>query len=93
MQKPQQEGEQNAQAGGTHATQEFLAGKSHKIEELPLKKQLELKRESTYRNTQQEMDKWIGIVKLNREKESLNFAKKERDNAATINFFPSAPIN
>jgi hypothetical protein len=39
------------------------------------------------------MDKWIGIVKLNREKDSLNFAKSERDNAANVNFFPATPLN
>lgn len=39
------------------------------------------------------MDKWIGIIKLNREKESLNFAVKEKDNAASVSFFPAAPIS
>jgi U3 small nucleolar RNA-associated protein 14 len=54
---------------------------------------LKIKRESTYRNTQQETDKWIGIVKLNREKDTLNLVKKDKDNAASINFFPSTPIS
>jgi U3 small nucleolar RNA-associated protein 14 len=70
-----------------------LQSKSQKVKELPLRKQLEIKRESTYRTTQQEGDKWIGIVKLNREKDSLNFAKHERDNAASVTFFPSTPLN
>lgn len=34
-----------------------------------------MKRESNYRATQEEMDKWIGVVKMNREKETLNFGK------------------
>jgi hypothetical protein len=34
----------NKSAAGTNATQEFLVAKSQKVEELPLKKQLELKR-------------------------------------------------
>ena len=80
-------------AAGSAATQQFLAQPSQQVAELPLKKQLQLKRESTYRNTQQEMDKWIGIVKLTREKDTLNFVKNERDNAAQVGFFPSAPLN
>lgn len=39
------------------------------------------------------MDKWIGIVKLNREKQTLNFAVKQKDNAASVGFFPAAPIS
>jgi hypothetical protein len=39
------------------------------------------------------MDKWIGIVKLNRERETLNFVKHEKDNAANVSFFPSKPIS
>ena len=39
------------------------------------------------------MDKWIGIVKLNREKDTLNFVKNEKDNAAQVDFLPSAPLN
>ena len=39
------------------------------------------------------MDKWVGIIKLNREKESINFAVKEKDNAASVSFFPAAPIS
>lgn len=70
-----------------------MHAKSQKVEELPLRKQLEIKRSSTYRATQEEGDKWIGIVKLNREKESLNFAKREKDNAASVTFFPSTPLN
>lgn len=78
---------------GSGLTQEFLNAKSQKVEELPLKKQLQIKRESTYRVTQEEGDKWIGIVKLNREKDTLNFAKHEKDNAASVTFFPSTPLN
>jgi hypothetical protein len=39
------------------------------------------------------MDKWIGIVKLNREKDTLNLVKKEKDNGGGIGFFPNAPIS
>jgi hypothetical protein len=39
------------------------------------------------------MDKWVGIVKLNREKETLNLSKKEKDNAASVGFFPATPIS
>jgi len=38
------------------------------------------------------MDKWIGVVKMNREKESLNFQNKDLVNL-NVNFFPSQPIN
>lgn len=54
---------------------------------------MQIKRESTYRTTQQEGDKWIGIVKLNREKDSLNFVKREKDNAANVAYFPSTPLS
>ena len=38
------------------------------------------------------MDKWVGIVKVNREKESLNFVNKDQDEV-NINFFPQKPVN
>lgn len=38
------------------------------------------------------MDKWVGIIKVNREKESLNFTQKEIGNL-NVNFFPAQPIN
>lgn len=38
------------------------------------------------------MDKWVGVVKMNREKESLNFGKNEKD-IARVNFFPNKPIS
>jgi U3 small nucleolar RNA-associated protein 14 len=63
------------------------------VQNIPLREQLRLKREGTYRSTQQEMDKWVGIVKLNREKETLNLVPKDRDNAANITSFPTKPIS
>ena len=39
------------------------------------------------------MDKWIGIVKLNREKDTLNLVRKDKDNGAGVSFFPSAPLS
>ncbi len=60
------QGEEVKDGGPSTVTQQFLEAGSQKVEELPLRKQLQIKRESTYRTTQQEGDKWIGIVKLNR---------------------------
>ncbi len=34
-----------------------------------------MKRETNYKTTQEDMDKWIGIIKVNREKETINFSK------------------
>lgn len=39
------------------------------------------------------MDKWVGIVKLNREKDTLNLVKKDKDNAANVNYFKTTPMN
>jgi len=39
------------------------------------------------------MDKWVGIVKLNREKETLNLVKKDKDNGNSVSFFPATPIS
>lgn len=39
------------------------------------------------------MDKWVGIVKHNREKETLDLTHKDKDNAANISFLPSKPIS
>ena len=38
------------------------------------------------------MDKWVGIIKVNREKESLNFYQKDIGNL-NVNFFSAEPIN
>jgi U3 small nucleolar RNA-associated protein 14 len=38
------------------------------------------------------MDKWIGIVKLNREKPSLNFEHKDA-NSCNVNFLAIEPNN
>lgn len=40
----------------------------------------------------EEMDKWVGIVKMNREKQTLNFEQKDIGNL-NVNFFPAQPIN
>lgn len=40
----------------------------------------------------EEMDKWVGIVKMNREKQTLNFEQKDVGNL-NVNFFPAQPIN
>lgn len=42
--------------------------------------------------TKEEMDKWIGMVKMNREKETLNFVKKDVADLK-VNFFPAQPIS
>ena len=39
------------------------------------------------------MDKWVGIVKLNREKDTLNLVRKDKDNASNVGFFPATPIS
>lgn len=40
----------------------------------------------------EDMDKWVGIVKVNREKESLNFTTKDVGNM-NVNFFPTTPVS
>lgn len=85
--------EEPTQNAVSSTTQQFLATPSAAVKNLPLREQLALKRESTYRNTQHEMDKWVGIVKLNREKDTLNLVKNEKGDGANVNFFPAAPIN
>lgn len=39
------------------------------------------------------MDKWVGIIKYNREKETLDLTHKDKDNASNISFLPSKPIS
>ena len=38
------------------------------------------------------MDKWVGIVKLNREKETLDLTQKYKDDS-NVGFLPSAPVS
>ena len=45
-----------------------------------------------YDNAKEQMDKWLPIVKLNREKEHLNFTERSNSNVR-VNFFPSNQNN
>lgn len=45
-----------------------------------------------YDNVKEQMDRWLPIVKLNREKEQLNFTERNNNNAR-VNFFPSNQSN
>lgn len=39
------------------------------------------------------MDKWIGIIKINREKETINFVSVNRDNASAVSFIPPQGVS
>jgi U3 small nucleolar RNA-associated protein 14 len=51
-------------------------------------KQEKMLRQVNYGNVQMSMDRWLPVVKLNREKDQLNFTEKVNNNVR-VNFFPS----
>ncbi len=61
-----------------------------KVKHISKKKQNSMLRETNYQTAKEDLDKWVGIVKLNREKESLNFVPKNKYDAK-INFVSSQP--
>lgn len=52
------------------------------------RKQEKTLRQVNYQNVRESMDKWLPVVKLNREKDHLNFTAKSSSNVR-VNFFPS----
>lgn len=51
------------------------------------RKQEKALRQVNYQQVQQSMDRWLPVVKLNREKDHLNFTEKTSNNVR-VNFFP-----
>ena len=59
--------------------------------ENPIKQERTM-RKVNYENVRDQMDRWLPIVKLNREKEHLNFTERSNSNMR-VNFFPSNQSN